>query len=88
MKADKVYTKDFVTLKEGDPLGKFYEKDAMLLRINVGEATDGTGVEYELTNSIDRSMLVKSKKTGRTFHMQWSDVISIAIERGVNQEPA
>ena len=66
---------------------KMIEKEALILRFSAGAASDDCGVEYELSNNADGSTMVKSSKTGRTFAVSWRDVLEMAIQAGINDEP-
>jgi hypothetical protein len=66
--------------------GKIIEKDALILRHNVGTAEGKDGNSYEMTNSINMAPLIKSEKTGKTFSLSWSDIIAMAIEAGIDKE--
>lgn len=63
------------------------EKDALLLRVVVGECSDDDGNSYEMTTSTDMTPLIKSHQTGRTFHLSWQDIMELAIEAGIDKEP-
>lgn len=68
--------------------GKIYERDAMLLRVLVGTTTSGnTGIDYELAITVGHNPQVKSMKTGRTFSLSWEELIAIAINAGIDNEP-
>ncbi len=70
-------------------MSKLHEKDDLILRSGIGNASDPkTGLVYEMTTTLgDISPLVKSMKTGRTFHLAWTDIIELAIEAGIDEEP-
>ena len=65
---------------------KMFNKNAMILRNYVGEATASDGTKYEMAYDMAGQMLVKSDKTGKTFAMHWQDVIDKAIEQGVDND--
>ncbi len=66
-------------------IGRIIPAKAMILRHNVGTATGEDGTEYEMTTSVtDRSPLVKSSKTGKTFSLSWNDIINLAVQAGVD----
>lgn len=68
--------------------GTIHEKGTLLMRETVGTATlDDTGIEYELTTTMGRNPLVTSMKTGRTFDLSWNDLVDIAIDAGIDNEP-
>ena len=65
--------------------GELLPKDALILRVNVGTATDEEeGIVYEMTTAPGRNPLVKSNKTGKTFALSWSDIVNLAVARGIN----
>lgn len=68
-------------------MSKIYEKRALFLRTLIGEASDEEGNVYELAVTADSAMLVKSKQTGRTFNITWQDVLELAVEAGINEQP-
>ncbi len=63
-----------------------HEKDALILRDYIGEAK-GSKTTYELATTMAGAMLVKSKKTGRTFDIGWQKVIEMAVAAGIDKEP-
>ena len=71
-------------LDEG-PRGKVYEKNKMFFRVAAGEATSKEGVTYELTTSVrDGSPMVRSGKSGRTFHLPWPEIVDMALAAGLD----
>lgn len=72
-------------------IGRIIPAKTLIMRHNVGTATGDEGDEYEMTTTVnDRSPMVKSMKTGKTFHLNWNDIINLAVQAGVNipDEPA
>ena len=65
------------------------EKDKLLMRVHVGEAKDEeNGIEYHLSTSLATSTpMVSSSKTGRIFTISWGDILEMAIQAGINEEP-
>lgn len=65
--------------------GEILDKDVLILREVVGDA-ELDGIEYELTTTMTRSPLVKSKLTGKTFTISWRHLIEMAIKAGLDEE--
>ena len=65
--------------------GKIHEKNAMFLRLHVGDATGQAGEVYELNTSMNGSPMVTSNKTGKTFTLSWGDIINMAVDAGVDE---
>ena len=68
-------------------MSEILERGVMILRVVVGEAEDDQGNKYEMTVSMASAPLLKSKLTGRTFALSWSDILEQAIEAGINEKP-
>jgi hypothetical protein len=68
-----------------DEIGELIPKDAMVLRQAVGDAT-WDGKKYEMTLSTTMAPLVKSEQTGKTFSLPWKDILTLAIQAGVDEE--
>ena len=77
--------KDIETAK----LGEIFHEDTMFLRNAVGIATDpdDTTKEYELTTSMGSGFpMVTSKVTGQTYLLPWKDIVTMAVESGIDEE--
>lgn len=62
--------------------GKILARDIMILRRFVAE-----NEEYQIYLTIPREEpIVQSVKTGRYFHLSWSDIISQAQAAGIDEE--
>ncbi|HEV2606880.1 MAG TPA: hypothetical protein VGT79_02750 [Xanthomonadaceae bacterium] len=67
-------------------MSHIYEKDAFLLRVDVGTAEGDEGkFEMSLINGVLPA--VKDMNTGRTFVLHWQDIAKLAIDAGVSEEP-
>lgn len=62
------------------------EKGTLLMRNHIGSA-EGEGKSYDLATSLNGSPMVQSSVTGRTFHLAWDDIVKLAIEAGIDNEP-
>ena len=71
-----------ITVKADEPYGHFHKSDSMFLRVDVGSAKV-EGVEYELSLNGGNTPLVRNEKTGQWFLLPWSDVLRLALERGL-----
>lgn len=65
--------------------GKIVESTTLILRISCGEATDETGMKYELTTSPTGNPIIRSEKTRRFFVLSWDDIIEMAQDAGINE---
>jgi hypothetical protein len=68
--------------------GIVHSKDAMLLRMSVGNATDPDDPkrEYELSSTMNGEPIVQSKTTVKSYVLNWHSIIHIAVEAGVDQD--
>lgn len=65
--------------------GTIHPKKSLFLRIETGSA-EANGIKYELTiNMGNNAPIVSSSKTGKYFTLSWSDIINLAIDRGINK---
>jgi len=68
-------------------MGTVHQKSSMFLRNNIGEASGENGNTYELTTAFgDGTPIVQSMKTRQYFTLNWSEIIHMAIEAGVDNE--
>ena len=69
-------------LKYGNVRGK----KALFMRFNVGEAMDpdDQNKAYEMSTSASQEPMVTSKTTGKTFVLSWHELISMAVEAGID----
>ena len=63
------------------------EKDKLTMRVHVGDAADDDGNDYELSTTMSSAPMVRSVTTGRIFALTWHDILDMAIQAGVNEEP-
>ena len=71
---------------EGPPMvGILKGKGTLIMRQHVGEATDDEGREYELTLTMGMEPIVRSEQTGKYYILDWDDIISLAIEAGIDK---
>lgn len=66
-------------------MSKLYPSNSMILRFEVGEARGANG-SYELFTLTNQEPLIRSTKTGRYFHLSWSDILQMAEAAGVDKE--
>ena len=67
--------------------GKIHGADKMFLRTAVGTAESEDGNSYELTLGAGVSApMIRSKRTGNTWEIQWKELLMLAIEEGVDDE--
>ena len=66
--------------------GKVHPKTALFLRQGVGSAEGEGGLSYDLCTTMSGAPMVQSKHTGQTFILDWSDIINMAVEAGVDEE--
>jgi hypothetical protein len=79
-------TKPPVTIRIDD-IGKLHPPKTMFLRVEVGKADLPTGDSFEMTvNAGNYAPIVRSKQTGRSFTLSWSDIVSLAITKGIDLE--
>ena len=67
--------------------GEIKPPETLMLRIHVGEAEGPDGSEYELSYSHAGTPIVMSKASGQWFVLPWSDIIDLAREAGIDEEP-
>lgn len=68
--------------------GTIYDSKSLFLRESVGTAEDPeTKIKYEMTTICQTRMpLICSGKTGKYFSLTWADILSLAIEAGIDKE--
>lgn len=66
--------------------GKIFDSDSMILLVEVGDAKGEDGSTYELSTTLSNAPIVKSNQTGKYFSLPWSDIITLAIEAGIDEE--
>ncbi len=66
-------------------LGKVHPRRTLFLREHVGEAANGT-LKYELATLPGRSPYVRSKKTGKCFTLSWHDILTLAVQAGIDKK--
>lgn len=67
-------------------IGTIHPAKALFFRVRVGEAKDEDGREYEMATNIDGKLLVRSGKTGKWWCIGWSELLTLAVEAGVDEE--
>ena len=69
-----------------EKFGNIHHEDTLFLRIHVGTATEKNGNAYTMsTNAITQSPILHSEKTGKYFTLPWQEIISLAIEQGIDE---
>lgn len=58
--------------------------DKMFLTLYVGEAKEKNGSEYTLLSIGAHNPAIKSKQTGKLWVLSWKEILSLAIDQGVN----
>ena len=67
-------------------IGKLLSKETLILRLDVGEA-ELIGMKYELSLSgSTNAPIVRSKQTGKFWIAEWSDLVRLAREAGIDEE--
>ena len=69
-------------------LGRLFRTDKLLKQEveYVSEGTDESGLVYDFfLGKISRSPIVKSRATGRSFILPWSDILGLGIKVGLNK---
>lgn len=64
--------------------GEILPPGISFLRLASGTA-ERDGVIYTLSTSAMDSPIVRSERTGKTFHLSWSDILDMAIEAGIDE---
>ena len=65
-------------------IGTMHPAKSLFLREAVGTATLGE-IEYEMTTLMNRSPMIKSKKTGKWFVLSWQAIIELAVMAGIDE---
>jgi hypothetical protein len=63
--------------------GTVHTKEKLFLREEVGKASQEKRA-YEMSTSMSRSPIIRSKQTGKFFTLSWSDIIDLAIAAGID----
>jgi hypothetical protein len=68
-------------------VGKIYKKDTLFLRVAVGKATKKTtGIVYQMATIANTGVpVIQSEKTGQWFTLGWDEIISLAINAGIDK---
>lgn len=76
----------YPSLKEIKPDSKGRKRGTMFMSMSAGKATIGKK-KYDLSAALPvYSMVVRSEQTGRQFTISWTELIQIAIERGIDSK--
>ncbi len=70
-------------------IGTIHDPKTLFLRLTVGTATSSADVKlkYEMSiNMADNRPIVLSEKTGKWFTLSWTDIITLAVEAGIDKE--
>lgn len=63
--------------------GEVHPKRAMFLRTHVGTAENAKG-KYELSTGMASCPMIVSPVTGKTWTINWEELIALAVEAGVD----
>lgn len=67
--------------------GEVHPPKTMFLRQEVGKITDDDGNSYEATlNMGGQQPIIHSKQTNKWFTLSWGDIVSLAIDAGIDTE--
>lgn len=67
-------------------LGKILPEGTMILREEIGHASQEDGTVYEVCVSLgNRTPLIRNNKTGKWFQLDWQDIIELAKANGVDE---
>ena len=70
-------------------IGCLFPPRTLFFREEVGMAEGNDGSEYELSALVhDMSPIIRSKQTGKWFHMSWRYLIALAEARGIDAADA
>jgi hypothetical protein len=67
-----------------DITGTLYSKDKLFISMRIGEAEDESD-KFEILLMQDSSPAIRSEKTGKTWRLDWRDIITLAIRNGVSK---
>lgn len=69
-------------------IGRIDRPGALFMREGRGKATDeAAGITYELNCHMGGNPCVRSSKTGKWFTLSWQDVLTLARDAGIDDEP-
>lgn len=67
--------------------GEIHPPRTMFFRETVGEISDDEGNKYECTTNVGGvHPIIQSKQTGKWFTLSWADIVSLAIEAGIDKK--
>lgn len=69
-------------------IGKTYPRDRMFMTFAAGNAQSEVHGEFDLGTGLNGAPVIRSIKTGKSWSVDWQELLDMAISAGVAEQEA